>query len=50
VEDIQRSAKFRESVVDQARMDKQFDIAAAWEELDQLDKSIHDRIIRERNG
>jgi hypothetical protein len=49
IEDIQRSAKFRESVVDQARMDKQFDIAAAWEELDQLDKSINDRIVKERD-
>jgi len=49
IEDIQRSAKFRESVVDQARMDKQFDIAAAWEELDQLDKSITDRIVKERD-
>jgi hypothetical protein len=49
VEDIQRSAKFREGIVDQARMDKRFDIAAAWTELEELDQSINHRILSLRS-
>jgi hypothetical protein len=48
VEDIQRSATFRAHVVEQAKADRNFDIAAAWEELEELDKSINDRVIQER--
>jgi hypothetical protein len=48
VEDIQRSATFRFHVVEQAKSDRAFDIAAAWEELDALDKSINARIAKAR--
>jgi hypothetical protein len=44
IEDIQRSAKMREHIVEQARLDKDFDIAAAWEELDEFDATIAPRI------
>jgi hypothetical protein len=49
VEDIQRSANFRVHIVEQAKADRKFDIAAAWEELDALDKSINARIVKDRN-
>jgi len=48
VEDIQRSATFRAHIVEQARLSKDFDIAAAFEELDELDASIHQRLIAAR--
>lgn len=48
IEDIQRSAKFREHIVDQARRDQKFDIAAAWEELEKLDDSILSRVVMSR--
>jgi len=48
VEDIQRSAKIREGIVEQARLNKEFDLTAAWEELDELDKSINARVVESR--
>ena len=48
IEDINRSANIRESIVEQARLSKEFDIAAAWEELEDLDASINKRVIRAR--
>jgi hypothetical protein len=48
VEDIQRSAKIREGIVEQARLDQQFDLLAAWEELDGLDESINARVVKSR--
>jgi len=48
IEDIQRSATFRAGIVEQARMDKRFDIAAAWEELEDLDASIALRVKQAR--
>jgi hypothetical protein len=48
VEDIQRSAKIREGIVEQARLDQQFDLIAAWEELDGLDESINARVVKSR--
>lgn len=48
VEDIQRSANFRFHIVEQAKADARFDITAAWEELDELDKSINSRISQDR--
>ena len=44
IEDIDRSAGMRQRIVDQARLSKQFDLAAAWEELVQFDASINTRI------
>ena len=48
IEDIRRSASIREQIVEQASLDKEFDIAAAWEMRDELDKSIDQRIVKAR--
>ena len=50
VEDIQRSAKIREGIVEQARLDQQFDLIAAWEQLDGLDESINARVVKSRQS
>jgi hypothetical protein len=50
IEDIDRSANIREGIVEQARLSKEFDIAAAWEELEELDRSINNRIVNARSG
>ena len=44
IEDIDRSAGMRQRLVDQARLSKKFDLAAAWEELAALDASISARL------
>ena len=44
IEDIDRSANIREGIVEQARLSKEFDIAAAWNEVEQLDESINKRV------
>src|SRR5262249_10560024 len=48
IEDIDRSANIREGIVGQARLSKQFDIAAAWQELEELDRSINERMVKAR--
>lgn len=48
VEDIKRSATIRDRIVEQASIDKDFDIAAAWETLDELDQSIAQRVEKAR--
>ena len=48
--DIDRSANIREGIVGQARLSKDFDIAAAWRELDELDASINERVAKARRG
>ena len=50
IEDIDRSANIREGIVGQARLSKDFDIAAAWQELEELDRSISERIAKARCG
>jgi hypothetical protein len=44
IEDIDRSANIREGIVEQARLSKDFDIAAAWNEVEELDESINKRV------
>jgi hypothetical protein len=44
IEDIRRSASMREHIIEQASADKEFDIAAAWETLDELEHSIDIRV------
>ena len=44
IEDIERSAGIRRDIAEQARLAKEFDLAAAWVELDELDASIAARI------
>jgi hypothetical protein len=48
VEDIKRSSTIRQRIVEQALLDQEFDIAAAWEDLEELDKSINERVIKAR--
>ena len=50
VEDIKRSSRIRDAIVERAERDHQFDIAAAWEELDELDAAINRRVIAARNS
>ncbi len=49
IEDIRRSALMRQHIIEQASLDKAFDIAAAWDTLDELDQSIGDRVITSRS-
>ena len=49
VEDIKRSSRIRDAIVARAERDAEFDIAAAWEELDELDADINRRIIAGRS-
>jgi hypothetical protein len=49
IEDIRRSASMREHIVEQASVDKLFDIAAAWETVEELDRSINGRIMKSRS-
>lgn len=49
IEDIERSATIRRGIAEQARMSKEFDIAAAWQELTEIDASVEARIRRVRN-
>jgi hypothetical protein len=48
IEDIYRSTTIRAGIVEQARLSKDFDIAAAWEELEDLDASINKRVVTAR--
>jgi hypothetical protein len=49
IEDIRRSTVSREQIVERASADKQFDIAAAWETIEELDSSIYARILKARS-
>ena len=49
IEDIRRSASVRQHIIEQASLDKEFDIAAAWNTLDELDRSINERVERSRS-
>lgn len=49
IEDIKRSGRMREDIGRQAESDSEFDIAAAWEELDELDASVNQRIANARS-
>jgi hypothetical protein len=45
IEDIRRSAHMRIQIVEQARINPNFDMASAWESLEALDDSILTRIV-----
>ena len=49
IEDIRRSNVTREQIVERASGDKQFDIAAAWETVEELDRFIYTRILKARS-
>ena len=48
IEDIRRSTSMRERILEQASADEEFDLAAAWETLEELDKSINTRVPKSR--
>jgi hypothetical protein len=48
VEDIKRSAKTRHDIAERAELSKDFDIAAAWEVLADVDDSIRKGITKAR--
>ena len=48
VEDIKKSNKMREDILERATKDEKFDIVAAWEIRDELDASIDARIAKAR--
>jgi hypothetical protein len=48
VEDIKMAGSKRRDIAERAAMDEAFDLSAAWEELDELDKSINKRVAESR--
>lgn len=46
IEDIRRSTSMRERILERASADEEFDLAAAWETLEELDKSINARVSK----
>ena len=48
LEDIRTSNTRRGEILERARASEDFDIPAAWEEVEDLDASIVDRITRAR--
>jgi hypothetical protein len=50
VEDIKRSDNLRRGIIERAELSKDFDILAAWEEVEKLDDSINKRIIAARKN
>ena len=49
VEDIKRSDNLRRGIVERAELSQDFDILAAWEEVEKLDASINERIRKARS-
>ena len=49
MEDIKRSNNLRHGIVERAELSEEFDILAAWEEVEKLDISINKRIIAARS-
>lgn len=45
IEDIKKSNKMRQDIVERAALSEDFDIAAAWETLAELDDSINSRVV-----
>ena len=50
VEDIKKSDNLRRGIVERAELSKDFDILAAWEEVEKLDESIDRRIRAARSN
>ena len=48
IEDIKRSDTLRRGIIERAELSKEFDILAAWEEVEKIDDSINERIIAAR--
>lgn len=50
IEDIKKSTKIRQDIVERASLSEDFDIAAAWEILAELDDSINRRVEKSRTN
>ena len=50
VEDIKRSDNLRRGIVERAELSEDFDVLAAWEEVEKLDESITKRIVAARKN
>jgi len=48
LEDLRTSNTKRNDIYERARLSPEFDILAAWEEVEDLDRSIYDRIKKSR--
>ena len=48
VEDIKKSNRMRGEIVERAETNKEFDLIAAWDLVDDLDTSIASRILKAR--
>jgi hypothetical protein len=48
VEDIKKSDNLRRGIVERAELSADFDVLAAWEEVEKLDESITKRIVAAR--
>lgn len=48
IEDVKRSNKMRADIIERAELAPDFDIAAAWEEVEELDASINTRVVASR--
>ena len=49
IEDIKRADNLRRGIVERAELSPDFDILAAWEEVEKLDVPINERIIAARS-
>jgi hypothetical protein len=48
-EDIKRSNNLRHDIAERALLDREFDIPAAWEEVEKIDGTINARIADARS-
>ena len=46
IEDIKQSTNTRQRIIERAEMSEEFDIAAAFKEVADLDASIADRLVK----
>jgi hypothetical protein len=49
VEDIKRVNNMRQGIVERAELSEDFDILAAWEEVERQEQSIDQRIVAARS-
>jgi len=48
IEDIKQSDNLRRGIAERAELDREFDILAAWEEVEKIDETITERIVAAR--
>ena len=48
LEDIKKSDNLRRGIVERAELDREFDVLAAWEEVEKIDDTINERIVAAR--